>query len=38
MSANATAVIKRSEFNAGKYAPNVGDEVTLSIAMEGVKQ
>lgn len=36
--ANATAVIKRSEFNAGKYAPHVGDEVTLSIAMEAYKQ
>lgn len=35
--ANATAVIKRSEFNAGKYAPNVGDEVTLDIALEAVK-
>jgi len=36
--ANATAVIKRSEFNAGKYAPNVGDEVTLDIALEAIKQ
>ena len=35
---NATATIKRSEFNAGKYAPNVGDEVTLSIAVEAVKE
>lgn len=33
--ANATTVIKRSEFNAGKHAPFVGDEVTLDIAMEG---
>ena len=32
--ANATATIKRSEFNAGKYAPYVGDDVTLSIAVE----
>lgn len=32
--ANATTVIKRSEFNAGKYVPFVGDEVTLDIAME----
>jgi polyisoprenoid-binding protein YceI len=32
--ANATTVIKRSEFNAGKHAPFVGDEVTLEIAME----
>ena len=31
-------VIKRSEFNAGKYAPNVGDDVTISVALEAVKQ
>jgi polyisoprenoid-binding protein YceI len=36
--ANATAVIKRSEFNAGKYAPGVSDEVTLDIALEAVAQ
>ncbi|MGB6102867.1 MAG: YceI family protein [Pusillimonas sp.] len=36
--ANATAVIKRSDFNAGKFAPAVGDEVTLDIALEAVKQ
>ncbi|TWH75937.1 polyisoprenoid-binding protein YceI [Azomonas agilis] len=35
--ANAQVVIKRSEFNAGKYAPNVGDEVTIDIAVEAVK-
>lgn len=35
--ANATAQIKRSEFNAGKYAPYVSDEVTLSIAVEAIK-
>lgn len=35
--ANATTVIKRSEFNAGKYAPYVSDEVTLSIAVEAIK-
>ncbi len=27
----------RSEFNAGKYAPGVSDEVTLNIAVEAVK-
>jgi hypothetical protein len=26
--ANAWTVVKRTDFNAGKYAPNVGDEVT----------
>ena len=34
--ANATTKIKRSEFNAGKYAPNVGDEVTLVIPVEAI--
>ncbi|MCM8623009.1 MAG: YceI family protein [Candidatus Accumulibacter sp.] len=38
LGANASARIKRSEFNAGKYAPNVSDEVTLSIAVEALKQ
>jgi polyisoprenoid-binding protein YceI len=36
--ANAVAQIKRSDFNMGKYAPNVSDEVTLGIAMEAVKE
>lgn len=36
--ANAVAQIKRSDFNMGKYAPNVSDDVTLSIAMEAVKE
>ena len=36
--ANATAQIKRSEFNAGKYAPAVSDEVTLTFAIESVKE
>lgn len=36
--ANASATIIRSEFNAGKYAPGVGDEVTLDIALEAVVQ
>lgn len=36
--ANATAVISRTEFNAGKYAPGVGDEVTLDIALEAIVQ
>lgn len=36
--ADATTVIKRSDFNAGKHAPFVGDEVTLSIALEAIKQ
>lgn len=36
--ANATAKIKRSEFNAGKHAPYVGDDVTLTIAVEAYKE
>lgn len=36
--ANATTKIKRSEFNAGKNAPYVGDEVTLTIPVEAIKQ
>lgn len=35
--ANAVTRIKRSEFNAGKYAPHVSDDVTLSIALEAFK-
>jgi polyisoprenoid-binding protein YceI len=36
--AMARTVIRRTEFNAGKYAPNVGDEVTVEIALEAVRQ
>lgn len=36
--ANAFTVIKRSEFNAGKYAPHVSDEVRIDIALEAVKE
>jgi polyisoprenoid-binding protein YceI len=36
--ANATTKIKRSEFNAGKNAPYVSDEVTLTIPVEAVKE
>lgn len=36
--ANATAKVKRSDFNMGKYAPNVSDEITLSLAIEAIKQ
>ncbi|MNZ99504.1 hypothetical protein D3C78_1188340 [compost metagenome] len=35
--ADAQVVIKRSEFNAGKYAPHVGDDVTISVALEAIK-
>jgi polyisoprenoid-binding protein YceI len=36
--ADATAMVKRTDFNMGKSAPYVGDEVTLSIAVEALKQ
>lgn len=36
--ANATAKVKRSDFNLAKYVPNVGDEVTLSIAVEAIHE
>lgn len=35
--ANASTLIKRSEFNAGKHVPNVGDEVTITVSIEAVK-
>ncbi len=36
LGANAFTTIKRSEFNAGKYVPYVGDEVRIDIAVEAV--
>jgi polyisoprenoid-binding protein YceI len=36
--ANASTTIKRSEFNAGKYAPGVSDEVRIDIALEAIKE
>ena len=36
--ANAFTNVKRSEFNAGKYVPYVGDEVRIDIALEAVAQ
>ena len=38
LGANAYTVIKRSEFNAGKYAPYVGDDVRIDIAVEAIAQ
>lgn len=37
LGADASVVIKRTEFNAGKYAPAVGDDVTISISLEAIK-
>ena len=36
--ANATVVVKRTDFNMGKYAPYVSDEVTIDLPVEAVKQ
>ena len=36
--ANAYTVVKRSDFNAGKYAPHVSDEVRIDIAIEAIKE
>jgi polyisoprenoid-binding protein YceI len=36
--ANAVAKIQRSDFNLGKYAPAVSDEVTLIIPVEAFKE
>lgn len=36
--ANATVTVKRSDFNAGKYAPFVGDDVRIDIAVEAIKE
>jgi polyisoprenoid-binding protein YceI len=36
--ANATTTIKRSDFNAGKYAPYVSDDVRIDVALEAIKE
>ena len=36
--ADAFTVVKRTDFNMGKYAPNVGDEVRIDIALEAIKK
>jgi polyisoprenoid-binding protein YceI len=36
--ANASVVVKRTDFNAGKYAPYVGDDVTIDIPVEAIKE
>ena len=36
--ANAFTVVKRSDFGAGKYAPYVGDEVCIDIALEAIAE
>nr|WP_254045823.1 YceI family protein [Paenalcaligenes hominis] len=36
LGADAEVQIKRSDFNAGKFAPAVADDVTISIAIEAI--
>jgi polyisoprenoid-binding protein YceI len=36
LGADAHTVVRRSEFGAGKYAPAVGDEVRIDVALEAV--
>jgi len=36
--ANATVVVKRSDYNMGKHVPYVSDEVTIDIPVEAVKE
>ena len=36
--ANATTKVKRTDFNMAKNVPYVGDEVTIDIAIEAIKQ
>jgi polyisoprenoid-binding protein YceI len=36
--ANAETKVKRTEFNMGKYAPHVSDDVTILIAIEAAKK
>lgn len=36
--ANAFTVVKRTEFDMGKYAPYVSDEVRIEIAVEAIKE
>ena len=38
LGANAYTTIKRSEFNAGAYAPAVGDDVRINVAIEAIAQ
>ena len=36
--ANAFTVVKRTDFDMGKYAPYVGDEVRIDIAVEAIRE
>lgn len=36
--ANAWTVVKRTDFNMGKYAPSVSDDVRIDVAIEAIKE
>ncbi len=36
--ANATTIVKRTDFNMGKHAPYVGDDVTITLPVEAIKE
>ena len=36
--ADAVTHLKRTDFNMGKYAPLVGDDVTVTVSVEAIKQ
>jgi len=36
--ADATTIVKRTDFNMAKYVPYVGDEVTITIPVEAIKE
>jgi polyisoprenoid-binding protein YceI len=36
--ANATVVVKRTDFNMGKHVPYVSDEVTIDLPVEAIKE
>jgi len=36
--ADAEVHLKRTDFNMGKYAPYVGDDVTVTVSVEAIKQ
>ncbi len=36
--ANARVTVKRTDFNAGNYAPYIGDDVRIDIAVEAIKE
>lgn len=36
--ASPWVTVKRTDLNMGKYAPYVGDDVTIDVAIEAIKQ